>query len=177
MEITMRQTRVFEDVPPASAEVRGDTNKSGKNQRDEACYWGVLCKRCRELVAFDVCPYVSFGPQAASMKPGAICCSLGHNHIYFPRDFGFLSSAVPISEAVMRANRDSYLAVNSPGKRSSHDLVPEVEPEASPEAEVPVPAPVSRSAKYAPDSRREAAGKAAKERWADWADSKKCCTG
>jgi hypothetical protein len=124
------------------------------------------------LVAFDKCPYTSFGPAAASMKPGAICCSQGHNHIYFPRDFGFLSSAVTISEAVMRENREAYLAVNRPGQGPSRDSNPEaVEPEASPEAEVPA----SRSARYAPDSRREAAGKAAKERWASWADNKKCC--
>jgi hypothetical protein len=46
------------------------------------------------------------------MRPGAIRCTQGHNHIYFPRDFRFLSSAVCIPDADMQQNRDTYKAVN-----------------------------------------------------------------
>jgi hypothetical protein len=79
----------------------------------ETTYWGVKCRTCQELVAFDVCPYLSFGVDAASMKPGAIRCSQDHNHIYFPRDFQFISSALVISDERMRANRETYRAINS----------------------------------------------------------------
>lgn len=79
---------------------------------DQKTYWGVRCRTCRELVALDICPYLSFGPGAAGMKPGAICCARGHNHIYFPRDFGFIDVAVPVTEASMRDNREAYRAIN-----------------------------------------------------------------
>jgi hypothetical protein len=46
------------------------------------------------------------------MKPGAIRCRHGHNHIYFPRYFGFFPSAVPIADAVMKENREAYMAIN-----------------------------------------------------------------
>ena len=72
---------------------------------EQRTYWGNLCRTCRKLIAFDTCSYISFGPRAASMKPGAIRCNQGHNHIYYPRDFCFYPSAVPISEATMEANR------------------------------------------------------------------------
>ncbi len=51
--------------------------------------WTVPCRTCGETIELDTCPYVSFG-SGASMKPGAIRCSHGHHHIYFPRDFGFV---------------------------------------------------------------------------------------
>jgi hypothetical protein len=76
-------------------------------------YWGVKCRTCQKLVAFDVCPYLSFGIGAASMKPGAICCSQGHNHIYFPRDFQFVPSAATVPDEVMRVNRETYRAINA----------------------------------------------------------------
>jgi hypothetical protein len=154
-----------------SAGARNETNKSN----EEALYWGVLCRTCRELVAFDACPYASFGPAAASIRPGAIRCSQEHNHIYFPRDFGFRASEVPIAETVMRENRDIYRAINSQGIRSSHEYVPEaVEPEAKPEAgesEGRLESGKARPPKIGPDPRREAA-KAAKERWTNWAEKK-----
>jgi hypothetical protein len=110
------------------------------------------------------------------MKPGAVCCGQGHNHIYFPRDFGFRGSAVPIADAVMRQNRDAYRAVNLPGHCGSGGFVAkEVEPPAEPEAGEP-PAELesgkTRSGKIGPDPRREAAREAAKRRWADWASRK-----
>jgi len=75
---------------------------------DQKTYWGIHCRTCRELVALDICPYLSFGPGAAGMKPGAIRCARGHNHIYFPRDFGFIDVAVQVTEAIMRENREAY---------------------------------------------------------------------
>jgi hypothetical protein len=83
--------------------------------RSQTTFWGVLCRTCRELIAFDICPYTSFGPGAASMKPGSIRCGLGHNHIYYPRDFGFLSSVVLIPDATMGENRAAFAAVNPSG--------------------------------------------------------------
>jgi hypothetical protein len=131
------------------------------------------------MVAFDVCPYESFGPGAASMKPGAIRCSQGHNHIYFPRDFGFRASAIPVAEAAMRENRDAYRAINSPGTPSSHECVPEAgaaDAEAESEGGKSGGEPESgkvRPAKIGPDPRREAAREAAKERWTSWAERKR----
>ena len=139
-------------------------------------HFGVLCRTCQELVAFDVCPYVSLGPGAASMHPGAIRCGLGHAHIYFPRDFQFISRAVAVSPSTMKENRERYLAINprlpvlsshrgwnvsaaeGNGKRGD-----------SPRRLVENEAPPAYSG---PDPRREAAQKAAKERWSNWADKK-----
>jgi hypothetical protein len=99
---------------------------------EQTTYWGVKCRTCEELVAFDVCPYLSFGTGAASMKPGAIRCSGGHNHIYFPRDFQFIPSSARIPQETMRENRDVYRAVNStfPSKLQAPAPAPEqaVEP-------------------------------------------------
>jgi hypothetical protein len=83
---------------------------------EQTIYWGVLCRTCRELVAFDTRPYVSFGPGAVSMKPGAIRCNRGHNHIYYPRDYCFHPSANRISEATMEANRTLYGKINPSGR-------------------------------------------------------------
>jgi hypothetical protein len=83
---------------------------------EQTMYWGVLCRICGELVAFDTSPFVSFGPRAASMKPGSIRCSRGHNHIYFPRDYCFHPSADRISEATMEANRILYGKINPSGR-------------------------------------------------------------
>jgi hypothetical protein len=169
MERNGMQTRVSECVQQESDEARAETNKSNQ----EATYWGILCRTCRELVAFDTCPYVSFGPEAASMRPGAIRCRLGHDHIYFPRDFGFRVSAASIAEAVMRENRDVYRAINSPGKPTSHDHVPKAEePVAVAAADVPahgIEICKQRPAGLARDPRREAAKIAANQRWAKWA--------
>jgi hypothetical protein len=83
---------------------------------EQRTYWGIQCRTCRELIAFDGCPYVSFGPRAASLKPGAICCNQGHNHIYFPRDFCFYPSQTLITEATMKGNRTIYAEINLPGR-------------------------------------------------------------
>jgi hypothetical protein len=77
-------------------------------------YWGILCRTCRQLVAFDTSPYVSFGAGAASMKPGAISCRQGHMHIYFPRDFCFRPSPTSIPDAALEENRAAYRAINPP---------------------------------------------------------------
>jgi hypothetical protein len=88
------------------------------SEHEQREYWGILCRTCRELVAFDARPYVSFGPGAASTKPGAICCGMGHTHIYFPRDFKFHPSAVPVAEKTMEGNRAAYAAVNPFARRA-----------------------------------------------------------
>jgi hypothetical protein len=79
---------------------------------EQKTYCGILCRTCRELVAFDTCPYVSFGSGAASMKPGTIRCDRGHTHIYFPRDFCFYPSVDPIGDTTMERNREAYRAIN-----------------------------------------------------------------
>jgi len=107
MDYETWQSRVDEGFQASSSRVK--TNFPCDN---ETTYWGICCRTCATLVAFDVCPYVSFGPASASMRPGAIRCTQGHNHIYFPRDFRFLSSAVCIPDADMQQNRDTYKAVN-----------------------------------------------------------------
>jgi hypothetical protein len=108
MDGNTKQTRADEGNQPASSEVPIETNRSG----NEKIYWGILCRTCRELVAYDIRPYVSFGPGAASMRPGAVRCGHGHTHIYFPRDFQFFASESPIEEAVMLENREAYNATN-----------------------------------------------------------------
>jgi hypothetical protein len=92
---------------------------------------------------------------------------------------------VPIADAVMRENRDAYRAINSPGTRSSHEYVAEaVEPEAEADAEPDggksdagkaegeLESSKKESARFGPDPRREAAQKAAKKSWANWAIKK-----
>jgi hypothetical protein len=80
---------------------------------EQKMYWGILCRTCREPVAFDAPPYNASGPGKANVRPGAIRCGQGHNHIYFPRDFHFFPSADPIAEETMRENRSAYIGVNS----------------------------------------------------------------
>ena len=93
---------------PASPRLPIEANTPDK----QTTYWGVLCRTCRELVAFDDCPYISFGPGAAGMKPCAIRCGRGHSHIYFPRDFGFVNAAVPVTDETVQENRKAYRAIN-----------------------------------------------------------------
>jgi len=64
MEGNTKQTRAFDGVPPTSSEVRIEMDRSDS----ETTYWGVLCRTCQKLVAFDICPYVSFGDGAAGMS-------------------------------------------------------------------------------------------------------------
>src|SRR5580704_230352 len=107
MEYIARETRAFESVPSTADGGRQEANRNCKG----TVYWGILCRTCRDLVAFDASPYASFGSEAASMHPGAIRCSHGHSHIYFPRDFAFYPSAVVIAEAAMQLNRETFRAV------------------------------------------------------------------
>ena len=88
MEGNTKQAHPCKDNNQASPGSHSEKNTPDK----QTTYWGVICRTCRELVAFDNCPYISFGPGAAGMKPGAIRCGRGHNHIYFPRDFGSSTS-------------------------------------------------------------------------------------
>ena len=173
MEGNTQRTRMFGGASPTCAEARREMNQSIK----ETLYWGVLCRTCQGLIAFDVAPYVSFGPNASSMKPGAICCGYGHIHTYFPHDFRFSGSRVSISEVVMRDHRDTYRAVASSGQRSSGDSVQEaLEQPANPASDVSVLVPAGekvRPARLGPDPRREAAKMAANKRWANWAGLKK----
>jgi hypothetical protein len=108
MESNTKQAHTCEANKPAPPGSHSENNTPDK----QTTYWGVLCRTCRELVAFDSCPYLSFGPGAAGMKPGAIRCGGGHNHIYFPRDFGFVDVAVAVSHAIMQENREAYRAIN-----------------------------------------------------------------
>ena len=108
MDGNTKQTRAYDGNQPTLHRDWIETHRSC----DEKAYWGILCRTCQELVAFDICPYVSFGPGAASMRPGAIRCGHDHIHIYFPRDFQFCASELPIEAAVMQNNRDAYKAIN-----------------------------------------------------------------
>jgi hypothetical protein len=122
-------------------------------------YWGILCRTCSELVAFDKGPYHSFGPEAASMRPGAILCGQGHNHIYFPNDFHFIPSAVRIPDAVMERNRDVYRAVNP------RPVYPEQPSDLKKHVKSEVATPGS-------DATRETVREDARQRWSDWANKK-----
>jgi hypothetical protein len=146
---------------------------------NETTYWGILCRTCSEPVAFDIRPYHSSGLGIANLRPGAIQCAHSHNHIYFPRDFRFLSSAVAISDATMLGNREAYQSINpiheqsyeAPGPSIANAVVNAVvsglaaevarERPARPSSLVPDP--------RLPDPRRETARMAAKSRWANWA--------
>jgi hypothetical protein len=111
MESDTLQTRA--DALPNSNGVRIKTNRCSNNPGGhEPTYWGVLCRSCDELVAFDTHPYLSFGSGAASMNPGTIRCAHGHVHIYFPRDFQFFFSDIPVTDAAMQGNREAYRAIN-----------------------------------------------------------------
>jgi hypothetical protein len=99
---------------PNPGRVRVQTNRCSNNPGGhEPTYWGVLCRSCIELVAFNTYPYLTFGSRAASMHPGTIRCAHGHVHIYFPRDFQFFFSDIPVADAVMQGNREAYRATNS----------------------------------------------------------------
>ena len=103
-----KQTRAFDGAPPTFDGVRTEEHR----RDNETAYWGILCRTCLGPVAFDVSPYPSFGPGAANVRPSAIRCGQGHNHIYFPRDFRFFFSAAPITDSVMQESRDTHRAFN-----------------------------------------------------------------
>ena len=79
---------------------------------DGATYWGVLCRSWAGPIAFDARPCNESRLWSANTKPGAIRCFLGHNHIYFPRDFRFFPSTTLITDATMQDNRAAYEAIN-----------------------------------------------------------------
>jgi hypothetical protein len=106
MEGNTRQTRGYDGGQSTCIESSIHTDQS------QTSFWGVLCRTCNDLVAFDICPYASFGAGAAGMRAGTIRCSQGHSHIYFPRDFGFVFSVIRISDETMRKNRAVYADVN-----------------------------------------------------------------
>jgi hypothetical protein len=81
---------------------------------EQRTYWGILCRTCGDLVAFDTGPFVSFVCGTASRKPGAIRCDQGHTHIYFPGDFRYYPSVAPIADKTMEENRAVYRAINLP---------------------------------------------------------------
>jgi hypothetical protein len=83
-------------------------------------YWGVLCRTCSKPVAFDTLPCHKDGLGSINMRPGAVSCESGHNHIYFPRDFRFFATDVPITGKTMNDNRLAHHAINP----SSDSLYP-----------------------------------------------------
>ena len=143
----------------------------------ETTYWGVLCRTCQELVAFDRSPFPSFGPRAASLTPGAIRCSQGHNHIYFPHDFQFHQWHLRVGDAVMEQNRAAYAAINPSGSitpSSTLGIKQTIPPKTEPAA-VPPPKTgenIELHPNLPPDLRREDAQMAARHRWAEWASKK-----
>jgi hypothetical protein len=165
MECDTQQMRSDGSYPPTPGQL--DTNLCGS----QATYWGVLCRTCDDLVAFDASPYGSFGPGAANMKPGAIRCAGGHNHIYFSRDFRFVSWGY-VPEEVMQQNRDAFRAINpaspnsaasSYGERPNSESFEEIEARTGAK---------KRVASQLADPRREGARAAGKEYWSSWAEKK-----
>jgi hypothetical protein len=169
MDGDTKQTRAFEGDPPTPARMLTETNCRGH----ETTFWGVYCRSCRELIAFDVCPYASFGPTAASQQPGAIRCRHGHNHIYFPRDFQFVRSTAAIPANVMLANRDAYRAINpSPSGLPSGSTWNAAEPRPWQPPVAPAGSSDTPAQPTAPDPARKTAQAVAKDRWAYWAIKK-----
>jgi CheY-like chemotaxis protein len=133
----------------------------------ETTYWGVLCRTCHDLIAFDACPYLSFGPAAAGTRPGAISCGQGHNHIYFPRDFQFILSHDVIGDAAMEQNRETYRLINPSGVPHLDRSTPKQHVRPDPPNHTP-----GRPALLAADPRRRTAQAAVKEIWSNWAIKK-----
>ncbi len=114
------KTRAYDTLPSYCGLQLKGKNTGNHMIGDEAPYWGVLCRSCMQLVAFDVRPYRSFGPEGTNIKPGSIRCVNGHNHIYYPRDFQFFFSEVAISDAAMQQNREAFMVINRPSPASSN---------------------------------------------------------
>jgi len=169
MEDSSKQARASESVPPGSRRARIEMNRSNS----ATTYWGILCRTCRQMTAFDIYPCVSFEYGAANMKPSAIRCDRGHNHIYFPRDFRLRPSAIAISDAVIQENCEAFRAINPSSPASwNRSIVRSIETETNRESGIPPGAlenGEARPAKLAPDPRRRIAQIAAKERWTNWA--------
>jgi hypothetical protein len=158
----------------------------------EIIYWGVLCRKCSESIAFGAPCHQQFELESTFAKPGAIRCANGHTYIYFPRDFRFFATAAEIPDALMQANREAHRATNPTPTSISGDFQatqstpPEPEPEPETESEDVAPAeghqasstePRAKSARassanYQPDPRRQTANAAAKAWWSQWAIKK-----
>ena len=135
-------------------------------------YWGILCRKCAELVAYGTAPPSSTGPGAKDSGPGTIRCTKGHVHIYFSCDFRLFPTAVAIAEATLQDNLETFRAINpfwEPSSSNSRPLQPtdsmpkkeSMDAEALDTIEGP-------PAGLALNQRREIANKAAKDRWASW---------
>jgi hypothetical protein len=165
-------TREFELALRADEENHSCTNFL-PGAKPSPAYWGIQCRTCADLVAFDTRPPQNSGLGAQGSRAGTIRCAQDHTHIYFPRDFRFLLSTVTIPDSVMRENLKTYKAVN-PCWESASDHLP-APPSATArmkESDLPAEGPgkaKARPASLLPDPRRETATKAAKEFWAIWA--------
>lgn len=113
---TTEHHRAGEVVRARSNRARTDMKLSDNKT---TVYWGVLCRTCQDLIAFDIRSYASFGPRVADPKPGTIRCERGHSNIYFLQDFQFISSTDPVTDAVMQENRRAYTAI-TPASHFSH---------------------------------------------------------
>jgi len=83
--------------------------------------------------------FLCLGPEAPSMKLCATRCGLGHNHIYFPRDFRLRPSAIAITDAAIQKNCEAFRATNSSSPASSsRPTWRTVEPEPNPESGSPL---------------------------------------
>jgi hypothetical protein len=135
-------------------------------------YWGILCRTCAKLVAFDTLPPQSCGPGAEGSGAGTIRCAQGHSHIYFPRDFRLFPSTVAIADATMQENLKVYKSINPSWElfsdRTLKPSIPKDKNESSIHAAAPNRIEI-RAASLVPDPRRETAKKVAKDRWATWA--------
>ncbi len=150
---------------------------------NEKSYWGILCRACSEPVAFNNSPYHEFGLGSADVRPGAIRCGHGHNHIYFPRDFHFFATSVPIAEETMQENRAVYIAINPSPQSSSAAprallaggpvaLKEKIEAAVLPSGLTDPEEDKTGSKTNASNAPREIASQAAKIRWASWAHHK-----
>jgi len=146
---------------------------------NETTHWGILCRTCSEPAAFGTGPHHEYRLGSANARPGAIRCVAGHNHIYFPPDFRFFPSSVPITEATMQENRRAYLAINPPPELSCDPLPGNsLTLRENDEADIHrdglshLKEVKARPARPVPDARRQVAQMAAKARWKDWATKK-----
>ena len=136
-------------------------------------YWGILCRKCMELVAYGTAPPRSTGPGVEGSSPGTVRCTKGHTHIYFPRDFRLFPSAVTIAEATLQNNLESFRATNpfwefSSDPRTAQPTISIVRQESDIDAEALSTTDGPR-ARLITDRPRDTANKAGKDRWASWA--------
>jgi hypothetical protein len=144
--------------------------------KPDPTYWGILCRKCAELVAYGTAPPRSTGPGAEGSSPGTIRCIKGHIHIYFPRDFRLFPSVLAIAEATLQENLETFRAINPLWESSSDPPPPQPTVSISKEQFIVAMALNNTGGPLAnlpPNPRREIANKAARDRWASWALKKK----